>query len=81
MLKEGRGALGQRAITKPVVEAFMVRKMDDGTTYVCYHKAPRCPIHRIDIAPDGSTRVMWAFGKWSEAENLQYVLAMSDISH
>ena len=40
---------------------------------VAHHEAARCPVHLLDIAPDGSTRLMWAFGKWSEMENLQYV--------
>ena len=31
------------------------------------------PIHRIDKDPDGCVRVMWAYGRWDEAEDLAYV--------
>ena len=54
------------------LEAYKVKKMDDGTVFSCFHESARCPVHRLDIAPDGSTRLMWAFGKWNEMENLQY---------
>ena len=54
------------------LEVFMLKKMDDGTVFMCFEDEPKKPIHRLDVAPDGSSRVMWAYGKWSEAENLVY---------
>ena len=61
------------------LETYKLRKTDDGTVYMCFHEAAKTPVHRIDVAPDGSTRVMWAYGKWSEAENLQYVPINQDL--
>ena len=55
------------------LQSYLVKKTDDGTVYTCFREEPKRPVHRIDVAPDGSTRLMCAYGKWSEAENLQYV--------
>ena len=52
--------------------AYMVKNVD-GVVYVCYAASLVGPIHRIDRAEDGSTRLMWAYGKWEDAEFLDYV--------
>ena len=41
--------------------------------YECFGPGAKRPVHRIDRDPDGCVRVMWAYGKWSEAEDLAYV--------
>ena len=41
--------------------------------YCCFGTGARRPIHRIDRAPGGEVRVMWAYGGWDEAETLRYV--------
>lgn len=48
-------------------------KVVDGAYYECFDNTPMRPIHRIDMAPDGSLRVMWAYGEWGKAETLVYV--------
>ena len=51
---------------------FLV-KNDGGIVYECFGTDEMRPIHRIDKDPDGCVRVMWAYGKWEEAEDLAYV--------
>ena len=43
------------------------------TVYCCFGAGTRRPIHRIDRAPGGEVRVMWAYGSWDDAETLRYV--------
>ena len=31
------------------------------------------PIHRLTVGADGIVRREWAYGKWDEAENLDYI--------
>ena len=52
--------------------AYLVKNVE-GVVYVAYSSGPVGPIHRIDTAPDGSTRLMWTWGAWEEAEVLEYV--------
>ena len=54
------------------LEAFLV-KDDGGIVYACFGTGAMRPIHRIDKDPDGCVRVMWAYGRWEEAEDLSYV--------
>ena len=54
------------------LEAHLVRN-DGGIVYVCFGTGERRAIHRIDKDPDGCVRVMWAYGRWDEAEGLDYV--------
>ncbi len=61
-------------------EFFLRRKLEtylakeiDGVVYECFGTGEKRPIHRIDRDPDGCVRVMWAWGRWSEKEDLRYV--------
>ena len=51
---------------------FLVKE-DGGIVYECFGTGEMRAIHRIDKDPDGCVRVMWAYGKWEEAEDLAYV--------
>ena len=57
---------------KRKLATFLV-KTDGGIVYECFGTGEMRPIHRIDKGPDGCVRVMWAYGKWEEAEDLAYV--------
>ena len=57
---------------KRKLEAYLI-KNDGGIVYACFGTGEMRPIHRIDKDPDGCVRVMWAYGKWEEAEDLDYV--------
>lgn len=54
------------------LEAFLVKE-SGGIVYACFGKGTSRPIHRIDHDPDGCVRVMWAYGRWTEAESLAYI--------
>lgn len=54
------------------LEAYLV-KNDAGIIYECFGNGDPRPIHRIDRDPDECVRVMWAFGRWADAEDLAYV--------
>ncbi|MGN0847864.1 MAG: hypothetical protein ACI4RA_10840 [Kiritimatiellia bacterium] len=61
-------------------EFFKRRKLDahllkrvDGVLYACFGEEAERPIHRLDRDENGSVRLMWAYGKWEEAETLRYV--------
>ena len=54
------------------LEAYLI-KNDGGIVYACFGTGEMRPIHRIDKDSDGCVRVMWAYGKWEEAEDLDYV--------
>lgn len=57
---------------KRKLATFLVKEID-GVVYECFGPGAKRPVHRIDRDPDGCVRVMWAYGKWSEAEDLAYV--------
>ena len=57
---------------KRKLATFLV-KNDGGIVYECFGTGEMRPIHRIDKDPDCCVRVMWAYGKWEEAEDLAYV--------
>lgn len=57
---------------KRKLEAYLVKE-DGGIVYACFGTGEKRPIHRIDKDPDGCVRVMWAYGRWEEAEDLSYV--------
>ena len=48
-------------------------KRVDGILYICFGGGERRPIHRLDTGADGSVRLMWAYGRWEEAETLRYI--------
>lgn len=48
-------------------------KRTDGILYVCFGDEERRPIHRLDRDEHGNVRLMWAYGRWDEAESLSYV--------
>ena len=54
------------------LHTFLVKETD-GVVYECFGPGAKRPVHRIDRDPDGCVRVMWAYGEWSEAEDLAYV--------
>ncbi len=61
-------------------EFFKRRKLDahllkrvDGVLYACFGEGAERPIHRLDRDENGCVRLMWAYGKWDEAETLRYV--------
>lgn len=53
-------------------ETYLVKEIN-GVYYECFDNTPKRAIHRIDVAGDGSLRVMWSYGEWGKAENLIYV--------
>ena len=57
---------------KRKLATFLV-KNDGGIVYECFGTGETRAIHRIDKDPDGCVRVMWAYGRWEEAEDLSYV--------
>ena len=54
------------------LEAHLVKRVD-GVLYVCYGNDAERPIHRLDKDEHGSVRLMWAYGKWEDAETLRYI--------
>ena len=48
-------------------------KDTDGSTYLRFGEGDRVPIHRLTVGADGIVRREWAYGKWDEAENLDYI--------
>lgn len=63
---------GSEGFQRRRLEAYLI-KTDGGVVYACFGKGDSRPIHRIDKDPDGCVRVMWAYGKWNEAESLSYI--------
>ena len=57
---------------KRKLATFLVKEID-GVVYECFGPGAKRPVHRIDRDPDGCVRVMWAYGRWDEAEDLAYV--------
>ena len=53
--------------------AAHLMKRIDGVLYVCFGGESERPIHRLDKDEHGSVRLMWAYGKWDEAESLRYI--------
>ena len=43
-------------------------KDDDGVLYISFGYSSHGPIHRIDRAPDGNFRLMWAFGAFADVQ-------------
>lgn len=48
-------------------------KASGGATYLRFGEGDRVPIHRLAVGEDGIVRREWAYGKWDEAESLDYV--------
>ena len=44
-----------------------------GSTYLRFGEGDKVPIHRLTVGEDGIVRREWAYGKWGEAENLDYI--------
>ena len=49
----------------------------EGTTYVCFSKSAKRPIHRI-VENGGNTEILWAFGSWDERASLNYTSTLND---
>ena len=54
------------------LDAHLMKRID-GILYVCFGGEEKRPIHRLDKDEHGSVRLMWAYGRWDDAENLAYV--------
>ena len=54
------------------LDAHLMKRLD-GILYVCFGNDENRPIHRLDKDEHGSVRLMWAYGKWDEAESLRYI--------
>lgn len=54
------------------LDAHLMKRID-GILYVCFGDEEMRPIHRLDKDEHGSVRLMWAYGRWDDAENLAYV--------
>lgn len=54
------------------LEAHLVKRVD-GVLYVCFGATAERPIHRLDKDEHGNVRLMWAYGKWEDAETLRYI--------
>ena len=54
------------------LDAHLMKRVD-GILYVCFGSDENRPIHRLDKDEHGSVRLMWAYGKWEEAETLHYI--------
>lgn len=54
------------------LSAYLVKRVD-GITYICFSNEPERPIHRLDKDENGSVRLMWAYGRWEDAESLRYI--------
>ena len=52
------------------LDAHLMKRVD-GILYVCFGSDENRPIHRLD--EHGSVRLMWAYGKWEDAEALHYI--------
>ena len=53
--------------------AVYLIKRGEGITYMCFGNELERPIHRLDKDEHGSVRLMWAYGRWEEAESLRYI--------
>ena len=54
------------------LDAHLMKRVD-GILYVCFGSDENRPIHRLDKDEHGSVRLMWAYGKWEDAETLHYI--------
>ena len=54
------------------LDAHLMKRID-GVLYVCFGGEAERPIHRLDKDEHGSVRLMWAYGRWENAESLRYV--------
>ena len=54
------------------LDAHLMKRVD-GILYVCFGSDENRPIHRLDKDEHGSVRLMWAYGKWEDAEALHYI--------
>jgi hypothetical protein len=61
-----------RFFRRKELDAHLMKRAE-GVLYVCFGDEAMRPIHRIDRDGNGSLRLMWAFGRWEDAETLNYV--------
>ena len=54
------------------LDAHLMKRVE-GVLYVCFGGDALLPIHRLDNDADGSVRLMWAYGRWEDAESLHYI--------
>lgn len=54
------------------LDAHLIKRVE-GIMYACFSDEPERVIHRLDKDEHGSIRLMWAYGRWEEAESLRYI--------
>ena len=47
-------------------------------TYARYGEGETCAVHRIALGPGGMVVETWAWGRWSEAESLDYAHGLDE---
>lgn len=57
---------------RKTLDSYLMKRID-GVLYVCFGDGVERPIHRLDRDEHGSVRLMWAYGKWDDAETLRYI--------
>lgn len=50
----------------------------DGYTYMRFTTDDVGPIHRIDAAESGVTKIMWAYGAWDDRATLEYTHTLNE---
>ena len=56
----------------PPVESLESKDIG-GSTFLRFGEGDMVPIQRITVGADGIVRREWAYGKWGEAANLDYI--------
>ena len=59
-------------------EPYLVEELDNGVSYTCFsaNLDANQPIHRITES-NGTTEMLWAYGKWADRATLTYTLELS----
>ena len=47
-------------------------KCAGGVTYARFGEGGLVPVHRLGVGPDGRVAETWAYGRWEDAETLDY---------
>lgn len=49
------------------------KKYSGRWTYLRHGEGDRVPIHRLGVEDDGMVSETWAYGRWEDAETLDYI--------
>lgn len=52
--------------------AYLIKPVGE-TLYYCFHDSDPRAIRRLDHDEDGNVRIMWAYGNWQAAEELDCI--------